>query len=60
VKQVEQSAGVCSKAVDVSSSYDECMDEIKESECEDFLTIGSDSSVEIGFPSSCKGVIKVE
>ena len=60
VKQVEKSAGVCSKAVDVSSSYDECMDEIKDSKCENFLTIGSDESVDIAFPAACKGVIQVE
>ena len=59
VKEVEKSAGVCSKATDVSSSYDDCVDDLESIDCEDFLT-GSGEDITIGFPSTCKGVIKVE
>lgn len=59
VKEVEKAAGVCSQATDVSSSYDDCVDDIESSDCEDFLT-GSGANISIGFPTSCKGVIKVE
>ena len=59
VKEVEQAAGVCSKATDVSSSYDDCVDDIESVECKDFLT-GTGEDINIGFPTSCRGVIKVE
>ena len=61
VKQAEQSTGVCENAVDVTSSYDTCMDEIEDASCDDFLTIrASDDKITIVFPASCKGVVKVE
>jgi hypothetical protein len=61
VKRVEQSTGICENAVDVASSYDTCMDEIEGTACDDLLTIrASDDKITIIFPTSCKGVIKVE
>jgi hypothetical protein len=59
LKQVEQSAGVCAKAVEVSSSYDDCIDDIEALSCDDFLSIDNDNSLSIGLPATCKGVIKV-
>lgn len=61
VKQVEQSTGVCEKAVDVASSYDTCIDELEGASCNALLTIrASDNKVTTILPASCKGVIKVE
>jgi hypothetical protein len=59
VEEVQKSAGVCSRAVDVSSSYDKCIDEIDEIPCDNFLA-DEDGTINIGFPASCKGVIQVE
>src|SRR5262245_12607414 len=60
VKQSEQSTGGCENAVEVSSSYDTCLDEIEDASCDDFLTIRpSDDKITVVFPDSCKGVVKV-
>jgi hypothetical protein len=57
---VEAAAGSCDKAVDVTSSYDKCMDDIKALPCEDFLMIDDPANPSVAIPSTCRGVIKVE
>ncbi|HKU42175.1 MAG TPA: hypothetical protein VJR89_28650 [Polyangiales bacterium] len=49
----------CSHAVDVTSSYDTCIDEIESSSCDDFLDV-SGSGVKIDPPASCSKVIRLE
>jgi hypothetical protein len=52
------SASDCSKAVSVSSDYDECSDRIRSASCDDVWSVDDDGTLEVnGLPPVCEGVI---
>ena len=50
----------CEAAVDVSSSYDQCIDTLNDLECDELLSEGPDGMLDPTLPNSCSKVIKVE